>query len=58
LPPRFKIVSMSPLPESFIESLIAPFRDEIPGDFYVVGVHGKPRDEVLRELSDADVDRC
>ncbi len=55
MPDRFKIVSMSPLPESFIEALLAPYKSEIPGELVVVGVHGKPRDEVLRELSEADV---
>ena len=51
----FKVVSMSPLPASFVEALLAPYRDEVGGDIRVVSVHGRPRGEVLRELEDADI---
>ncbi len=51
----FKVVSMSPLPASFVEALLAPFKGEVGGEIRVVAVHGKPREEVLRELGDADV---
>ncbi|MEB3825303.1 MAG: 2-hydroxyacid dehydrogenase [Desulfurococcales archaeon] len=51
----YTIVSMSPLPESFIEGLFSPLRDKIPGGLRVVAVFGKPRDEVLKALEEADV---
>ena len=52
---EYKIVSMSPLPESFVLGLFSPYTGEIGGRIKVVAVHGMPRERVLRELEDADV---
>ncbi len=51
----YKIVSMSPLPASFVQALFAPYKDEIGGDISVVSVHGMPRSQLLKELEDADI---
>ncbi|WP_456369527.1 2-hydroxyacid dehydrogenase [Geoglobus sp.] len=52
---RFVVVSMSPLPESFIQGLFAPFKAKLGKDIKVVAVFGKPKEEVLKVLEDADV---
>ncbi|AIY90312.1 2-hydroxyacid dehydrogenase [Geoglobus acetivorans] len=52
---EYVVVSMSPLPESFVESLFAPFKSQLKGDLKIIGVFGKPRDEVLEILENADV---
>ncbi len=51
----FTIVSMSPLPESFMESLFAPVKDKIPGQIKIVVAFGKPREELKAILKDADI---
>ncbi len=52
---KFLIASFSPLPESLIKAFFAPYASEIEGEIEVVGLHGKPRDEVLRVLQEADI---
>lgn len=52
---QFVVVSMSPLPESFIQGLFAPFKAKLGKDIKVVAVFGKPREEVLKALEIADV---
>jgi len=52
---KFVIVSMSPLPASFIEGLFAPFRDKVNAEIEVVAVFGRPREEVKRALERADI---
>jgi len=49
------IVSMSPLPESFMEGLFAPVKDKLPGDMKIIVVFGKPKDEIKAILKDADI---
>lgn len=51
----FVVVSMSPLPETFIQGLFAPFREKLGKDIRVVAVFGRPREEVLKALEQADV---
>ncbi len=51
----YKIVSMSPLPEAFIQGLFSPFTGELDKGIEVVVVHGMPRERVMDELSDADI---
>ncbi|NOY11099.1 MAG: hydroxyacid dehydrogenase [Archaeoglobi archaeon] len=52
---EFVVVSMSPLPESFIQGLFAPFKAKLGKEIRVIGVFGKPREEVLKALEQADV---
>ncbi len=52
---EFVVVSMSPLPESFIQGLFAPFKAKLGKEIRVVSVFGKPREEVLKALEMADV---
>ncbi len=52
---KYKIVSMSPLPEAFVQGLFSPFLDQVDGEIQVVAVHGLPRERVLEELRDADI---
>ncbi|MCE4606222.1 MAG: 2-hydroxyacid dehydrogenase [Desulfurococcales archaeon] len=51
----FTIISMSPLPESFMEGLFAPVKDKIPGDVKIIAVFGKSKDEIKAILKDADI---
>ncbi|MEB2837265.1 MAG: 2-hydroxyacid dehydrogenase [Desulfurococcales archaeon] len=53
--PRFVVVSMSPLPEALIESYFAPYLEDKDLEVEVVGVFGKPREEVKEALRRADV---
>ena len=52
---KFVIVSMSPLPASFIEGLFAPYKGEIDAEIEVVSVFGLPKEEVKKVLENADV---
>ena len=53
---RVVVASMSPLPEALVKSLLAPYLSELRDvEVEVVGLHGKPRDVVLRELERADI---
>lgn len=51
----YVVVSMSPLPESFVESLFAPYKSRVDGEIKIVGVFGKPREEILKILETADI---
>jgi phosphoglycerate dehydrogenase-like enzyme len=53
--PRFIIANMSPLPESLIESYFAPYLEGLDFEIKVVTVFGKPREEVIKILKEADV---
>jgi glyoxylate reductase len=54
---KYVIASMSPLPEVLVREMLAPYIKELGDDvdIEVVGLFGKPRDVVLRELERADV---
>ncbi len=52
---RFLIASFSPLPESFIRALFAPYAGEVEGELDVVVLYGKPLEEKLRWVREADV---
>ncbi len=52
---KFIIVSMSPLPASFIESLFAPYRGMINAEIEVIAVHDLSKEEVKKVLEKADI---
>ncbi len=52
---KYVIVSMSPLPSSFIEGLFAPFREKIKGEVEVVAVFGLSKEEMKKALEKADI---
>ena len=54
-PKRFLVASFSPLPESFIKALFAPYAQELGAEIEVVGLYGKPLEEKVRVLREADV---
>jgi phosphoglycerate dehydrogenase-like enzyme len=51
----YTIVSLSPLPQSFMESLFAPVKDKIPGKLNIIVGFGKPKDELKSILRNADI---
>ncbi len=52
---KFVIVSMSPLPEAVIQAFFMPFLEGKDIELEVVGVYGKPREEVIEALRRADI---
>jgi len=52
---KILVASFSPLPESFIKGLFAPYASEVPGELEVVVLYDKPREEIIRVLGEADI---
>jgi phosphoglycerate dehydrogenase-like enzyme len=52
---KFTIVSMSPLPASFIEGLFAPYKDKLNAEIEILAVFGLPKEEIKKALEKADV---
>ncbi len=49
------IVSMSPLPASFIESLFAPYKEKLNLDLDVISVFNMKREEIVKVLENTDI---
>ncbi|MCE4607509.1 MAG: 2-hydroxyacid dehydrogenase [Caldisphaeraceae archaeon] len=49
------VVSMSPLPASFIESLFTPYKEKLNLDLEVISVFNMKKEEIVKVLENADI---